>query len=261
MLKTRVSIFAILALVLTACSTSLFEKPTPTALPATKTPKPSPTPTKTPRPTSTPRPTATPDVVATQAQMELESAIQEFVDKGYIPSTNGELVKLDDYSQEMAKMNYLNFSYTGFDELVQNFVFFGDVSWESAAPVNYPEYSGCGFAHRVTDKDGFYSMLLTNDRVLLSYCDYGFNRCGGLGTTRGSGRLDFDSPASASMSLVVNEDHSYVMVDGAFIGEYTLFKDKLRDPGHVLYSIISGTNRDYGTRCEIKNPQLWIVSP
>jgi len=38
-----------------------------------------------------------------------------------------------------------------------------------------------------------------------------------------------------------------------------LFTEKLLNPGYLLYSIISGTNADYGTRCEITNAGLWVV--
>lgn len=255
---TRIILF-ILAIVFAslACSTLTPATPTPTEPPATSTPVPAPTKTK--RPTSTPKPSATPNVAATQAREKILADLQEFVDKGYITSMDGELVNLDKHFREMAKINYLSFSKAGYDAAVENFVFFGDIAWVSAGPVNFPEYSGCGFAYRVNSDVGFYTALLTNDSVYMSYCDQSTKKCGRLGTTKGSGKLDFDNPAEATMTLVVNEDHAYVMVNGKFIGEYTLFKDKLREPGAVMYGMISGTNRDYGTRCEITNPSLWIV--
>jgi hypothetical protein len=60
------------------------------------------------------------------------------------------------------------------------------------------------------------------------------------------------------MELIVNEDHAYVLVDHEFIGEYTLLSEKMLDPGYVLYSMISGTNAGFGTRCEITNAGLWV---
>ena len=63
------------------------------------------------------------------------------------------------------------------------------------------------------------------------------------------------------MELIVNDTQAYVLVDGEFIGEYTLSTDRLLDPGYLLYSIISGTNKDYGVRCEMTNSNLWIVKP
>ena len=254
--------FLVLILASLACSVGAQAEPTATPEPpATSTPLPTstPIPTNTPEPTSTPRPTKTPNVAATQAHEKMMAEIQGFVDEGYITSGDGELVSLEDHYREMAKINYLTFNETGYDGLIQNFVFFGDVAWESAGPVNYPEYSGCGFAYRVKDGLGFYTALLTNDSVYMSYCDESTKMCGRLGTTRGSGTLDFGNPAKASMTLVVSEDHAYVLVDGEFIGEYTLFKDKLREPGFVLYGMISGTNRDFGTSCAVTNPTLWVL--
>jgi len=188
--------------------------------------------------------------------------IQAYNDRGYLTSTEGVLKTLDDYYQEMAKMNYLGFNATGYNKRdVLNFVVWADIRWESAIPVHYPEYSGCGFGYRIQDNGSKYTALLTNDSIVMTYCDSSTNRCGRMGKTKGPGTVDFGNPAEATMTLIVNEDRAYVLVDGAFIGEYTLFKDKLRTPGFILYSMISGTNKDFGTRCEITNVRLWMVAP
>ena len=55
-------------------------------------------------------------------------------------------------------------------------------------------------------------------------------------------------------------NHAYVYVDDKFIGEYTLSQDKILK-GIFGYGIISGTNRDFGTRCEITNARVWSLNP
>jgi hypothetical protein len=51
--------------------------------------------------------------------------------------------------------------------------------------------------------------------------------------------------------------YSYVLVDGELIGEYTLSQSRPLE-GNVGLTLLSGTNKDYGTRCEMTNLHLWI---
>jgi hypothetical protein len=217
-------------------------------------------PTNTPKPTATPKPTRTPDRAATQAMEDTLARVQSYYEAGYLPSADGELFALVDYSREMSKMNFLDFDFAGYENPVKNFAVWGDIKMQSARTVSFPEYSGCGFSFRV-NPDNFdgYTAHITNSRVLLTYCNSSINRCGELGKTSGRGTLNLPNPAEASMGLIVNDDHAYVLVDDEFIGEYTLFSDKMLDPGYILYSIISGTNAEYGTRCEVTNAGLWLA--
>ena len=46
------------------------------------------------------------------------------------------------------------------------------------------------------------------------------------------------------------------VVDGELIGEYTLSQSKpLR--GDLALTVLSGTNKDYGTRCEVTDLRVW----
>ena len=231
---------------------------TPTEPPATDTP--TALPTETPKPTATSRPTATPNLAATKEVEETTARIQSYVDNGYLASTDGKLFKLDDYSREMAQINFLDVDFAGYQDVVQNFAVWGDVKMQSARDVAYPEYSGCGFSFRI-NPDNFdgYTAYITNDSVLLTYCNSSINRCGEIGKTRGQGTLNLPNPAEVKMEMIVNDTQAYVLVDGEFIGEYSLFTDKMTDPGYILYSIISGTNAEYGTRCEVTNAGMWMV--
>ncbi|MBN1305456.1 MAG: hypothetical protein JXA13_13540 [Anaerolineales bacterium] len=254
-----VKLFLVIAAVMLSisCGMPAFMQGTPTPTPEpTNTPKP----TKTPVPTRTPRPTATPDVAATQQMENIQSDLQMFYDEEKIPNMDGELFFLEDFYKELAMMNYLDFGWAGYEDTVKNFVIWGDVAWESAIPVRAPEISGCGYAFRVTEDGDWYTALLTNDLVYMGYCDATFSRCGYLGTTRGSGRLNFGTGAAkASMTMVVIDSYAYVYVDNELIGEYSLFTDKLLEPGAVFYGMLSGTNKDYGTRCEVSNTRMWVI--
>jgi hypothetical protein len=252
---TRLHIFiAILILVTLACSSAM---PKPQA-----TDTPQPPPTNTPKPSSTPKPTNTPNMAATQKMEDAHTKIQSYFDAGYLSTTDGDLYDLDDYNREMAKIGFLDFNLAGYDDTVRDFVVWANVKWENAGPVGFPQYSGCGFSFRF-DPDTYdgYTAMLTNDRVLLTYCDSSIHRCGEIGKTRGKGVLNLSNPAEANMELIVNDTQAYVLVDGEFIGEYTLFTEKMLNPGYILYAIISGTNKGYGVRCEITDSHIWTFTP
>jgi hypothetical protein len=218
------------------------------------------TPTKTLRPTSTPRPTKTPNIAATQAVEDAMVKVKGYQEAGYLDSSNGKLFELEDYFREMAKMNYLDVDFAGYEELVADFAVWGHIKMQSAREVSGYEYSGCGFSFRI-NPDNFdgYTVHLTDSSILMSYCDSSSNRCGRIGKTTGTGKVDLPNPTEADMEVIVNGNKAYVLVDSEFIGGYTLLTDKLLDPGYLLYSIVSATNADYGTRCEISDAGLWIA--
>jgi hypothetical protein len=237
-----------------ACNSAAPAAPAPTTTPAAPTIAP----TATKPPTSTPRPAATPDVGATKAVEDFQARVDGYVEKGYLPTSNGTLYSLDDYKTEWAQMNYLSdLAPTGYSDAVQNFVYNGDFEWQSA--VQNPETSGCGLYFRVQENGNFYSTYLDTERVVMG----GYEGSTGpyvqrFGVTTGPGRVNIEYPAKANFTIIVNGHMAYVFVDDAFIGSYTLYTGKLLDPGYLGYFVKSGTNKDYGTRCTITNGKLWV---
>lgn len=253
--------YAFLALLLAsmACATAAPEAPTPTPaptkVPATNTPQP--TPTKTVRPTSTPKPTFTPDVVATEIYDNLFSHVLMFEDEGLISSSDGGYIELDDFREEFAQIGWLRYWY--FDDEFDQFVFNADIKWSTAMETS--DTSGCGIVFGVQEGgtyNDYYGVVLDKSRIYftITKSKYYYE----LGKTRGTGRLDFGNPAEAEFTLLVSDDRAFVYVNDEFIGEYTLSKDR-DTSGKFGYGIISGTNRDYGTRCEIRNARLWDLNP
>jgi hypothetical protein len=256
----RLSIHLVIIILVLAVSACSVGAPAPTSTPApTNTPlPPTATATSTPPPTATPKPTKTPNLAATKIVEDAMVHIQSYVDNGYLPDQNGSLYSLEDYSREMAQINYLDVGFAGIKDLIKNFAVWGHVKLESAKLVNYPDFSGCGFSFRFNpDNSDGYTAYVTNEMVLLTYCR--LHRCGQIGKTTGSGKLSLSNPDEVDMELIVYDTKAVVLVDGEFIGGYTLFSDKMLDPGLLLYSIVSGTNRDYGTRCQITDAHLWVA--
>lgn len=240
---------------LLACQVVNTVSPTPTALPTeTLVPTDTPIPTETPPPTSTPKPTATPNLAATQVYEVFFAEVQSFYDEGSLPSVDGEYMELDPFKEEWAQINW--YRWWWFDEtlIANTFVWSGHFSWESASAT--PNTSGCGFVFDVDTEGGSaYAVFLDQSMVLvLDHNGYQVN------TTRGTGKVKFTLPAEADITLIVNDESKrlYVIVDDQFIGEYSIPLNEAID-GTIGFTVLSGTNKDYGTRCEITDMQLWLV--
>jgi len=217
-----------------------------------------PTNTPTLRPTFTPRPSATPNIAATQQYEDMFSRVQEYYDKGYLPSTKGKYIPLEDFENNWAQMRWYDFFATGYR--AKDFVVKVDIEWSNA--IRNPEPSGCGFCFRIQDNGDHYLVFLDTEMVVVGGLDRSSSRyLKPFGVTSGTGTVDFGNPATANFTLVVNGDHAYVLVDDKLIGKYTLYTEKLLDEGYLAYTITSGTNKDYGTRCKMTNAVLWTVSP
>jgi hypothetical protein len=252
--KTLISIPLILVFVLSACSFSAAE---PTPVP-TDTPAPTATktevPTNTPRPSPTPRPTKTPDLAATQHTDELNVEAQKYFDLGYLTTDKGEFIEYDDFKEETAQIT--SYSWWILDDKASDFYMSAHFKWSSA--YRNAETSGCGFAFAIQDNYEHYAIFLDRSKIYFVETDHFYNP---VGLTRGTGRVNFDNPfdkpVEADFTLIVKGTYAYVLVDGEVVGEYTLSKSKILR-GKLGFALLSGTNKDYGTRCEMTDIHAWI---
>ncbi|HET6823094.1 MAG TPA: hypothetical protein VFH34_10615 [Anaerolineales bacterium] len=230
----------------------------PTPIP-TNTPKPSATatetavPTNTIRPSATPRPTRTPNLAATERAEELNAEAQEYFEKGYLATPDGSFRELEDFSFDWAQLGF----YRPFliQDSVGDFFLSAHFKWDSA--FRNSDTSGCGFIFGVQPNDDHYAVFLDRQRVLFLITDntVGFSRP--VTPTRGTGIVKFDYPAEADFTLIVKGAYAYVLVNGEVVGEYTLALSR-SSKGGVGVTVLSGTNRDFGTRCEMTNLHLWL---
>ena len=223
----------------------------------TSTPEPTLThtkvPTSTPRPSSTPEPTQTPDLAATQRADELNAEVQSYFDKGYLPTANGRFKELNDFSYDWAQLGWYN--WLPLEESASDFFLSGHFKWNSA--FQNSDISGCGFLFSIQENSDHYAVFLDRSKVFFLITDrrQGFSRP--VTPTRGTGRVKFAYPAEADFTLIVKDHSAYVLVDGEQVGEYTLAQSRPVH-GNLGLTVLSGTNRDYGTRCEMTNLHLWI---
>ncbi len=244
-----------MALLISSCSTFA---PTPTNTPEpTVTNTPVPTPTL--KPTSTPRPTATPNRAATQQMQDMQAEVQSYFDNGYVETTEGSFVRFEDFEYEWAQLKwYQRFYLEGraSDIIYSDFAFDAHFKWSSA--YRNADTSGCGVAFAVQDNDDHYAVFLDRSKVLFAKTDYYYRP---FGPTRGTGRVKFENPfekpAEADFTLIVKDTYAYVLVNDELVGEYTLAESR-STKGQIMLALISGTNKDFGTRCEITNIHMFV---
>ena len=213
----------------------------------------SPTATPTPRPSSTPRPTRTPDLAATQHAEELIAEVQAYFDSGYLTTMDGALVQLEDFHYDWA---YLG----GYKPLViigsaGDFFMSAHFKWDSAS--ENADVSGCGFIFGMQPNDDHYAVFLDRTKVDFRVRNEQLGYSTRVKLLRGTGQVRFNYPAEADFTLIVKGAYAYVLVNGEVVGEYAL-PQSTGVRGDLGLTVLSGTNKGYGTRCERTDLHLWI---
>jgi hypothetical protein len=204
-------------------------------------------------PTSTPRPTATPNLAATQKYEGFNQEIQSYYDAGWLASTDGSFKEIDDFSYEWAQLGWYRWLPLGRD--VSNFAMSAHFRWMSA--YKNADDSGCGFAFAIQPDNGHYAVFLDRSKIIFLDADSSYgNYTRSVGRTSGPGRVKFDNPAEADFTLIVNGIAAYILVDNELVGQYTLAKSRILE-GDLGLTVLSGTNKDYGTRCEMTNIHIF----
>ena len=67
--------------------------------------------------------------------------------------------------------------------------------------------------------------------------------------------LQYDS-VHGTLEAKVEAREDAILVDGKFVGRYLLNANRTLK-GDIGLSLLSGTNKDFGTRCEMTNIRLW----
>ena len=212
-------------------------QPTPTV---THTETASPTATLTLTPTITPSPTATPNLVATQQYETFMERIQQFYEQGYILSTKGSYQHLEDYSDSYAKAEYYQWKQVVAD--AKSFILRSDLTMQTVN-LTFPR-GGCGFIIH-----GFDMLMLSQKGNV-----YKFDPIFGVGNSNYLG--ESFNPWSVEIVLIYSEENAWLFVDG---------KEKLKanltypSTNDLAFAVISGSNDDYGTRCDFKNIDFWTI--
>jgi hypothetical protein len=190
-------------------------------------------------------------MAATQHVDDLKTEAQNYFDRGYLTSADGRFREYDDFEVEWAQLNW--YQWLPLTDTVSDFYLTAHFKWSSA--YRNADISGCGFIFALQPNDDHYAVFLDKARVLFLMSTTSATR--ELGRTRGSGTIKIEDPAEADLALIVKDAYAYVLVNDDVIGEYTLSQSQpLR--GRLGLTVLSGTNKDYGTRCEMTNLHAWI---
>jgi len=255
-MKTRsryfvAALFTTASLLLSSCAMATAQ-PTATSAPVlpSATPKPAATATVTPKPTVTVTPTITPNATATQ-QVELFAAkVKQYQDAGYVSTANGTYDFLPDKSSSWAEIGYYNWEKTKFSPT--DFIIKSDITWNSASAA--ADSSGCGFVFHIQDNSDHYMFYVSLKGYVEAAVNVG-NRWKSLG--RGSFGLAAQH-GSATVTFIAEGSTFRVLVGDKLIKTYTGLAGKLVT-GDLAYTVLSGTNKSYGTSCDFKKTELWTI--
>ena len=197
-------------------------------------------------------PTFTPvmESAATQQAQAFQGSLQKLHDEGIINSMEGDYYPLDDFSESWAQLGYYQWWKTGY--AAENFVLSTDVAWESASDkANWPE-AGCGIVFSEDNESDHHLVYLSLD---------GYGRLvqvnEGQWKTLASqfyGKLPIPD-GNAKIMLVVNDKRINFYVNGERVANAY---DGSLNAGDISLTLLSGTNKDFGTRCTMSNIDLFI---
>ena len=181
---------------------------------------------------------------------EISSVADTLTDYGILTSSNGMKKKLSDFSQEWAQMNWYTYYRTGRSPI--DFIIRADASWESASDKANWWNSGCGFVFREKDVNNHYLAYLDLD----GFAHIDRVRSGNY-SLLGQSNISYpvEKPADgANIMLVAQGSNLHFFVDGYLM----LSRQNMTfDEGNLALTLLSGTNKDFGTRCEMTNIELW----
>jgi hypothetical protein len=253
-LYTLATLLAIFSLLLCSCAVPGVT-PTATNIPPTPTeiPKPTLTATLTSTPTKTPQPTPTPNLKATQAYEDFFTKVQKYYDAKYISTTAGTYTHLYDNTYTWAKLNYYQWYETGFSP--SDFVLKSDITWDSASAA--ANSSGCGFVfHEQENNDNYMFFISLKGFLRMSYL---LHAKGNYSNIIGHGTYGLPAQSGSAQITLIAEGNTFrALVNDKLIKVFTGLQGKLTTGG-LAYTVFSGTNKGFGTKCSFKNTELWTI--
>ena len=180
---------------------------------------------------------------------EFLEILTQLENSGIIPSTEkGQIISYGSFTDNYANMGAAKY-YT-INE-ADHYVLSTRIIMSSASPVPNGPVSGCGFVLGASPN--------TTDHLIASIRMDGFLYIMGknLGASLSYGRHYYKSPsiqAEALMTMVVNGSSVSIFIDGNQI----FSRNDIVLPGNGFgFSILSGTNKDFGTQCTFEDIFLY----
>lgn len=186
---------------------------------------------------------------ATAAASDMAGQIEKLYNDKVISTSNGQHFLLPDFDESWAQINWYQWYETGYEP--DNFVIRTDMHWDSASNIANWFASGCGMVFREVDQDNHYFVFLALDGYvyLSGYKNGNFLELG----RKWVGKPDLPK-GEASFMMAVDRDWITIFVNGSQILRR---QDKNFSGGKLALTLASGTNKDYGTRCQMTDVELW----
>lgn len=253
----KIIIILLIAVISVSCLLSRPVQPTPkvviTYITTTPEPTNTPGPTRTPTITKTPKPspTPTPDYYSIVGA-QIESAKSKELIEVFKEFSKSEAVTIDDYRYDGARL--LSLFSRGIDFQPEEFLIISKVKWEHTSPKITASSASCGFMFRNNDKDKSYFSVISadgNTRLINIKEDHW------LGVAHKKVRSQsFNAQSDEVEFLMAVLPYRFVLaIDGEIIIDQNIEWDST---GYFGYSLISGTNRDYGTRCNFSDTVVFV---
>ncbi|MFZ5808823.1 MAG: hypothetical protein ACOY16_06030 [Chloroflexota bacterium] len=239
---------------------------------STSSPTLPPTPTDTPTITITPLPssTPTPDKTATKASSNatvqakltqtaqpMVNLVQKLYEEGFISSSQGSVKNLSDFSEAWAQLDWYRWWYQLDERKYSNFVLSFDAEMKSASDKANWDFAGCGIVFHTIDKDNHYVLIIAQDGTLTLS-----RRVNDVGqVVKKSKQYTTSIPVeNIHVVLAVDGIQVVVLINGSEVlsARDSILGSKL-SKGKIGFSVLSGTNKGYGTRCSMKNIQFWEI--
>ena len=173
--------------------------------------------------------------------------------KQYFTGAPGEYRTLGDFDQSWAQIGW--YQWWPIEGAPTNFVIRTDATWSSASDKANWDQSGCGFAFHAKDAKNHFAASLRLDGNV--YVQRNYNGQAKLLGSPNYGKVDIPE-GSAELMLMVNGDNYYFFVNGTevYSGSDPLLTGAFKN-GELGLTVNSGTNKGYGTRCQMTNSELW----
>ncbi|MBW7893117.1 MAG: hypothetical protein H3C48_19270 [Chitinophagaceae bacterium] len=196
--------------------------------------------------------TAEVEAQATAQAQGMADAVQSLVQQGVLNSSSGTYYWMEDFTQSWAQIGWYQWWSTGLAPT--NFVIRAHTEWESGSRTANWYESGCGFVFREEDEDNHYMIFLALDGnvYLKGYVDGKYREFG-----KGYyGKVDF-AKGSADVMLAVEGDNITYFVNGEKVLQR---KNNELKSGDLALTLMSGTNKDFGTRCRMSDIEIWDLT-
>jgi hypothetical protein len=188
---------------------------------------------------------------ATQTAQPMQALVDSLAKDGYLKTAEGTYYQIEPFDKSWAQLNWYKWWGTSYSPT--NFVLHTHTNWWSASRKANWYASGCGFVfHEADEANHYFIGLVLNGNVVLHrvkdgiYTALGHNLYGNIDVPDGS----------AEVTLVMEDGWITFFVNGKKV---LRTKDTSIPGGDLAFSLISGTNKDFGTRCLMTDTELWIL--